>query len=200
MTPVICLMKNGKTINEFAFRFLLQFAPPEKQERILRQRVKQNTDNMLVGAALIRHMIWKRFQILLSQQHIAYGPYGKPYLRDYLNIHFNISHSGTYVACTVADRPVGIDVQVITECRPDVAVRVCSGEELARIEASDNPAVEFTKLWTQKEAHLKMLGRGIIGGMRELPAEDETQIQTFMLSGAALSIAHQQSANLISQK
>ncbi len=188
---VVYLVNVDAPLNANFFRFLSQFVPLEKYERILRQRVKQNADNMLVGAALARHMVWKIFQIPLSQQHIAYGPYGKPYLRDWPNIHFNISHSGQYVACAVADRPVGIDVQVIEAYRPDVATKVFSWEELARIEASDDPAVEFTKLWTQKEAHLKMFGRGITGGIRELLAEDETQIQTFLLRNAILSIAYQ---------
>ncbi len=191
MTPAICLVKNEKPFDDFTFRFLLQFAPPEKQERILCQRVKQNADNMLVGAALARHMIWEIFQIPLSQQHIAYGPYGKPYLRDYPNVHFNISHSGQYVACAVADRPIGIDVQIIGTYRPDVAARACSGEELERIGASDDPATEFTKLWTRKEAYLKMLGCGIAGGIRELPTGDETRIKTSLLPNAVLSVAYQ---------
>lgn len=191
MTPAVCLMKNEKPIGDFTFRFLLQFAPPEKKECILRQRVKQNADNMLVGAALARHMIWETFQIPLSQQHISCGPHGKPYLRDCPNVQFNISHSGQYVACAVADCPVGIDVQVIGAYRPNVAVRVCSEEELAGIGASDDPASEFTKLWTQKEAYLKMLGRGITGGIRELPVGDGTQFQTFLLPDAVLSVAYQ---------
>lgn len=191
MTPKVCVVKVESSIGDATFRILLQFAPPEKQERILRQRVKQNADNMLVGAALARHTIWEVFQIPLSQQHIAYGPFGKPYLRDYPNIHFNISHSGQYVACAVADRPVGIDVQVIGTYRPEVAVRVCSRDELAGIEVSDNPASEFTKLWTRKEAYLKMLGCGTTGGIRELPTGAETQIKTSLLPDAALSVAYQ---------
>lgn len=188
---VVYLVNVDASLNANFFRFLLQFAPPEKQARILRQRVKQNADNMLVGAALARHMIWEIFQIPLSQQHIAYGPYGKPYLRDYPNAHFNISHSGQYVACAVADRPIGVDVQVIGVYRTDVAARVCSEEKLAGIETSDNSTFEFTKLWTRKEAYLKMLGCGITGGIRELPAGTETQIKTFLLPGAALSVAYQ---------
>ncbi len=188
---VAYLVNVDAPLNANFFRFLLQFAPLEKQERILRQRVKQNADNMLLGAALMRHMIWEVFQIPISQQYIAYGPYGKPYLRDYPNAHFNISHSGQYVACAVADRPVGIDVQVIGEFQPNVAVRVCREEELASIEASDNPAAEFIKLWTRKEAYLKMLGYGITGGIRELSAREETQIQTVLLPNAALSVAYQ---------
>lgn len=190
MTPVVCLVKTETPIDDLTFHFLLQFAPPEKQERILRQRVKQSADNMLVGAALARYMIWTVFQIPLSRQRIAYGPYGKPYLRDYPNVHFNISHSGQYVVCAVADRPVGIDVQVIGVYRPDVAARVCCPEELARLGANDDPATEFTKLWTRKEAHLKMLGRGITGGMKKVPIGDARPYTTLLLAKAVLSVGY----------
>ncbi len=57
-------------------------------------------------------------------------------MRDYPDVHFDISHS-QYVAGAVGDQPVGIDVQVVGACRPDVAVRVRGEEELARIGASD---------------------------------------------------------------
>jgi len=177
-------------ITEPSFRFLLQFVPKEKQNRIFHQRVKQNADNMLVGATLARYMVWETFHIPLSQQHIAYGPYGKPYLRDWPNVHFNISHSGQYVACAVANRPVGIDVQVIGAYRPDVAARVCTGKELARLRASDDPAIELARLWTQKEASLKMLGSGITGNIREVLTGDEAQIKTIILPNAVLSVAY----------
>jgi len=157
--------------------------PPEKQGHILRQWVKQNADNMLLGAALARHMIWESFYLPLSQQHIAYGPYGKPYLQDYPNAHFNISHS-------VVDRPVGIDVQVIGAYRPMLLSGVCSEEELATIGASDDPIAEFTKLWTQKEAYLRMMGCGITGGIRELSAREKKQIKTSLLPDAGLSVAY----------
>jgi len=190
MKPEICVIKIGAPIDERTFYFLIQFAPPEKKARILRQRIKQNADNMAVGAALAKYIVWKAFHIPTDKQNIAYGTHGKPYLRDYPNVHFNISHSGQYVVCAVADRPVGIDVQVIGAYRPDVAARVCTGKELARLGASDDPAVEFTKLWTQKEANLKMLGYGITGGIRELPTGDETQIKTTILPNAVISVAY----------
>ena len=61
-----------KPINIETFNYLLQFSPPEKQQRILRQRVKRNADTMVIGGALVRYMIWKRFHIPLNAL-IAYG-------------------------------------------------------------------------------------------------------------------------------
>lgn len=190
MTPCVYIVKNDNPLDSATFQFLLQFVSPKKLERILRQRVKQNADNILVGAALTSHLLFKMFHIPPSKQHIVYGPYGKPYLRDYPNVHFNISHSGIYVACAVADRPVGIDIQMISEYRPDVADRVCSKAELAEIAVSDNPAAEFTKLWTRKEAYAKWTGKGIGRIMSETGQVDYVHLTTYSLKGAFLSVAY----------
>lgn len=160
MIPVVSIIHNLEPIDEQTFRFLLRFSPLEKQQRILRQRVKQNADNMVIGSALARYMLWKEFHIPLESR-IAYGGFGKPYLIDYPEAHFNISHSGQYVACAVCNRPIGVDVQIITPYHPDAAMRVCSNSELAQIDASSNQAKEFTKIWTKKEAYIKQIGLGL---------------------------------------
>lgn len=162
--PIVYLLKIETPIDLSTLQFLLQFSPADKQQRILRQRVKQNADNMATGGALVRYMLWKYLHVPPEAQ-IAYGEFGKPYLLDYPEVHFNISHSGQYVACAVGSKPVGIDVQIITPYRPDVAMRVCSTSELAQINASSNQAAEFTKIWTKKEACAKRTGLGIANSL-----------------------------------
>lgn len=163
---MICFLKIEKPIDSPIFQFLLQFSPIEKQQRILSQRIKQNADSMVVGAAIARHMLWKKFAIPLDAR-IAYGEFGKPYLSDYPGVHFNISHSRQYVACAVCSEPIGIDVQVIGCYRRDVAKRVCSSIELSQIETSVEQAAEFTKIWTMKEAYVKRTGLGIGNGFSQ---------------------------------
>ncbi len=188
MEPILRLVKIPKPIEEQTFRFLLQFSPPEKQERILRQRVKQNADVMVVGAALAKHMLFRIFSIPLSKQRIAYGPYGKPYRPDSPNAHFNISHSGQYVACAVSDRPVGVDVQEITPYRPDMAKLVCTPEEILQIETSPDPAAEFTALWTKKEAYGKEMGTGLTEPKKLKPTSPNYDIRTFRYHSAIVSV------------
>lgn len=187
MTPHICIIKNDIPIGSAAFQFLLQFVAPEKAERILRQKVKQNADNMLVGAVLAQYMLLKTFHIPFSAQYISCGPHGKPYLRDHPDAHFNISHSGRFVACAVSHRPIGVDIQQIRPYRSNMVKRVCTPEELLRIEASPDPSAEFTKLWTQKEAYLKMLGTGFSQGIQslEIPL---SKIHTFPYQDTFVSI------------
>lgn len=163
MTEVF-VVKVDSLVDKDLFNYLLGFVRTEKQERILRQKIKQNADNMLIGEILTKITIKQTFGIDITKQKFAYTEYGKPYLSDYPNVHFNISHSGKYVACAVSDKPAGIDIQEICEYNFDVARRICNPKELKQIENSKEKASEFTKLWTQKEAVLKMVGTGIVNG------------------------------------
>ncbi len=161
---MIYIVKIDKSIDENVLKYLLRFVQTEKRERILKQKVKQNTDNMLIGEILAKVIIKKTFGIGIAQQEFAYTECGKPYLPNHPDVHFNISHSGEYVACTVSNKPVGVDIQKIGEYNSDVAKRVCNEKELVQIENSLDRASEFTKLWAQKESVLKMYGTGIAGG------------------------------------
>ena len=183
----MCLVKNEIPINQEAFQFLLQFSPPDKQQRILRQRVKQNADNMVIGGALARYMLWTELGIPFDA-HISYGEFGKPYLSDYQEVHFNISHSGQFIACAVSNRLVGVDVQMITPYQPDIAAKVCDKAELIQIEASTDPAAEFTKIWTRKEAVAKVFGWGIQKIATSVPYFPY-EITSVHINGAFLSVS-----------
>lgn len=188
MTPVVYVIRNDQPVDTVAFQYLMQFVQEEKKERILRQRVKQNADNMLVGTVLAKYMLLKYFRIPFPKQYISYGRYGKPHLRDYPNVYFNISHSGQFVACAVSDRPIGVDIQKIVSYRRDVAKRVFSPEELSQIESSPDQSAEFTRLWTQKEAYLKMLGIGLSDSLDETALLWQSTLQTARYMNAFISI------------
>lgn len=114
---------------------------------------------------------------------------GKPSLEEYPDIHFNISHCPRCVCCAIGDCEIGVDVEEL-QYDPDVAKAVFNEEELARIAAADAPEQEFTKLWTAKEALLKMTGEGLGGDVRNIApegAELYTEIRADL--GYALSCA-----------
>jgi len=87
---------------------------------------------------------------------------GKPYL-DNEKIHFNISHSANAVVISIADKPVGIDIQVIVKKRSlkNIAQRFFGDKEWQIIKKSANFENSFYQLWCLKEAYGKMLGNGI---------------------------------------
>ena len=79
---------------------------------------------------------------------------GKPHAKG---IHFNVSHSKGHVVLVKATCPVGIDIEAIRHVDQDLILRTMNEEEKKQIQ-SDR---DFTRLWTQKEAILKMEGTGI---------------------------------------
>lgn len=41
--------------------------------------------------------------------------YGKPVLKNYPTIHFNLSHAGDWVLCGIGDVSLGVDIEHITD-------------------------------------------------------------------------------------
>ena len=76
-------------------------------------------------------------------------------------LHFNLSHCRSALACVVSSRPVGIDVECIGRYNESLARYVLSPEEFALVSSAPDPQILFTRLWTQKEAIVKLTGRGI---------------------------------------
>lgn len=80
-------------------------------------------------------------------------------------IYFNLSHSGAYVICVVADFEVGADIQRRTNIRESLIRRFFSEEENMRMnECGEDEILKermFAKIWTVKEARAKLTGRGI---------------------------------------
>jgi len=85
--------------------------------------------------------------------------YGKPYLVNYPNIDFNISHSGSYAVLAVAfDKRVGIDVELMNiDIDLEIKSTVFSHFECKQITNYS----DFFILWAKKEAYLKCLGVGL---------------------------------------
>lgn len=108
---------------------------------------------------------------------------GKPYLPDYPDFHYNISHSGGIVACAVSDSPVGIDIQQISD-DPVRILRIAAHffsqeeqQELSLHHQEKNPNTGaagnscsndeqdlchlFCRFWTARESYIKLTGRGL---------------------------------------
>jgi 4'-phosphopantetheinyl transferase len=98
----------------------------------------------------------------------------------------------------VSDMPCGIDVESVGRYRDSVARYSMDEEQMQHILSSDNPALTFIRLWTQKEAYLKALGTGIQDNMRDIPSSllrrvTHTEVHSdkgYALSWCVLENAH----------
>ena len=105
---------------------------------------------------------------LTEKPVFEYGEHGKPFIVDHPEIHFNLSHCREAVVCMVSDKPVGIDVESIREFKESLVHYTMNENEIRQIEQAERPEMEFIKLWTQKEAVLKLTGEGISRDMKSV--------------------------------
>ncbi len=159
----------------------------EKQKRVDRFRFTDDKKRTVAGEMLAKTMLAKWCYI--SPESIVFdrGKHGKPFAVG-LDVHFNISHSGNMVVCAVNDKPVGIDIEQIRDYKSDVAKRVCSETELNLILQSDNPADEFTRIWTAKEAYTKYLGIGL--GNMDFKSIPSNKAEQYKIEGYWISIVN----------
>lgn len=86
---------------------------------------------------------------------------GKPFAQN-CAAHFNLSHSGPFVACAVGDAPLGVDIEELATPDLRVAKRLCTPEEMVYLDLQKPDAtLRFYRLWTAKEAYFKAIGTGI---------------------------------------
>lgn len=91
----------------------------------------------------------------LGEMEFLYNEHGKPYIEG--GPYFSISHCKEGIAVVIDDSPVGIDIEAIRHADRDLITRTMNEQEQLQIH-NDR---DFTRLWTQKEAILKMEGTGI---------------------------------------
>jgi len=91
---------------------------------------------------------------------LSYNDFGRPFIDS--DIDFNISHSGDYVVCAVADREkVGIDIEKIRPIVLSDFKNYMTYREWEDIAASDRQYDRFYEHWTMKESVIKAEGRGL---------------------------------------
>lgn len=128
---------------------------------------ERETDRDITWQSLSYPQLLEDISAPLSLQ-VAYEPQGKPYIAD-VPWHYNLSHSGDYVALAVGDVPVGIDIQQMQPYGDSLVRRFFSEEEAAaherfkvecKSECCDRTALFYT-LWCRKEAYGKLKGTGL---------------------------------------
>jgi 4'-phosphopantetheinyl transferase len=109
---------------------------------------------------------------LRSLPEISLHPGGKPVFSDYPDLHFNYSHSGNLVLCTLSDRPVGVDIELVRPRRETLPAYVFQGEAYQRYLELGGDWNAFYTLWTQVESIIKYTGEGLKAWRRaQVPAE-----------------------------
>ena len=125
-------------------------------------------DAYLKGRSGLRAFASLYASIAPSEVKIEITKSGKPFFENIAGLHFNISHSGSEVAIAFSTKPVGFDMEVLDRKRDCLAIaeRFFTAEESREVKmAGDSANKLFARLWTAKEAMLKLSGEGLVGGL-----------------------------------
>ena len=135
--------------------------------------------------------------MMLSALHVGemeflYNEHGKPYFEG--GPYFSISHCKEGIAVAIDDLPVGIDIEAIRHADDELIRRTMNTEERQRLMANSQESKDrdFTRLWTRKEAVVKMQGVGIesFEQLQTILERGDWELETFETEKYIYSIAY----------
>ncbi len=130
--------------------------------------------NSAYAFILLRYALAKEYGIT-DIPEFNHGDHGKPFLKDFPNIYFSMSHCAGKVVCAVADVPVGTDIQDIRKINLRAAGHFLTPDELEKVSIITDESQrtkELCRLWCIKESHSKMTGIGFGEGFASYAADD----------------------------
>lgn len=153
--------KISETFHNHLLNTHLNRFPDTFQDKIKRFWRWQDAQLCLLGRLIVETGIEKVTGRKEVWKDIIYNKYGKPYLNDN-SLYFNISHSDTIVVCALNGSEIGIDIErqtnniELTEFKHQM-----TDDEWMIIANSPNRFLAFYKYWTEKEAVVKNIGKGL---------------------------------------
>lgn len=174
MKYILCLNDHIADLSEEQTERLINSLPEWRREQALRYKQLQGRKECAIGYVELLRGLRERFDIN-EMPAFAYKEHGKPYLKEHPDIHFSISHCKEAVGCFVSNRPCGLDIERIRAAKPDLVRHTMSPEEAEGIFSNPFPDVAFTRIWTQKEAVLKLKGTGIVDDLHSVLKPDKLQ-------------------------
>ena len=137
----------------------------QRREQALKFKFEQGQRLCVLAYQLLKEGLHKEYGIT-ENPIFEYNEHGKPSIVGYPEIYFNLSHCKEAVVCAISNHPIGIDVESIREFKDSLVNYTMNDDEVREIEASENPASAFIRLWTMIEATMKLVGTGISNDMK----------------------------------
>ena len=125
------------------------------------KKFKFDRDKKLsAGAYLLLNKMLKEEKI--TEPDFKIGKYGKAYISNHEDFHFNLSHSNKMVLCAISDMEVGADIEYIDSTIDlNIAKHYFYNSEYENIMNAKNMPDEFFKYWVLKESFMKYTGLGM---------------------------------------
>ena len=150
---------------------LFRLLSHDEQARALRFVFELHRRRYAAARGLLRETLGRLLPAEPASLHFEYGPHGKPRLGGArAAVGFNVSHSGERALFAFArERELGVDIEAVRAeiDHAAIASRFFSpGEQRALRELPEpDRAAGFFRIWTRKEAYVKLLGGGLAIGL-----------------------------------
>ena len=187
---------------------LLSLLAPDEMVRANRLLDVQKKNQFIVSRARLRQVLGFYQKVDPYQITFQYNAHGKPELAESLHplLSFNLSHSGDWgVLAVVSSFAVGIDIEKIESELDYAQLTSRYFDEREKMQLSQYSPLRqrrgFYRLWTQKEAVLKLEGVGF--QTKPPPAENvkaERAVRVFPIApGFICSVATQKACKKINR-
>lgn len=155
----IYILKNENSEN------LLPFMSEQRLEKINDITSEKVREEKICSFALLRYALFMEYGVT-EPPIFTFGEREKPYLANYPEIFFSLSHAGGYSACAVSDLEIGIDLQDYRPMKENISCKICTKREIHQVYANeaDGPSFSTCRLWCMKESYGKLTGKGFAEG------------------------------------
>ena len=148
---------------------LLPLVSAQRREQALRFTHLFGQYCCLKSYEMLQQLLASAPYTLHSTPTFDYNEYGAPSIKK--GPYFSISHCKSGIAVAVSNQPIGIDIEVVRSLKVDLVKKTMDSLEQEAILSASQPDWAFTRLWTRKEAFLKMKGTGIINDLHAALAD-----------------------------
>ena len=155
----------SEDIWEFDLEAALKEISEQRREQALKFKYELGQRLCVLAYLLLKKGLCETYGIT-DNPIFEYNEHGKPSIVGHPDIYFNLSHCKEAVVCVISDQPIGVDVESIRQYKESLVNYTMNEEEICEIKSSDNPAASFIRLWTMKEATMKLIGTGISNDMK----------------------------------
>lgn len=115
--------------------------------------------------------------------------FGKPYLKNFPDIHYNISHTKGVIICAISNEPIGVDIERIKKVNHRIVKRFFTVNEQNYILSNTGKQSErFIEIWTMKESYVKWQGKGMEIPFESFDVTSKTNIVSIRVDSFYISV------------
>ncbi len=162
----IFLINTSGGMPDSVYETWLSCLPPEKQEKVRKKIRIPDRITTLATHYMLRFVLEHFLHIPGEKQKYSTGKYGKPFLLNYPDVYFSLSHSSGWGVVAVSDSEVGVDIEEYRNFKLNDFKNILNENEMRYILDTNSSygtsADRFFQIWTMKEAYLKAMGTGFL--------------------------------------